>query len=417
MIARPRVGDYDPHVTTPPLTDDFALAARATPLAPLIAAEIAREGPITFARFMALALGHTEHGYYPRAGLQWGAAGDFETAPEVHPIFGYLWARQVEECWERLGRPTPFALVEVGAGSGAFAEAVLTWLRERAPDCFAALRMTVLDGSPRRVEEQRQRLAAHGFEAKHVEHTLLDDWLARDVPVTGVLISNELFDALPVHLVERRDGVLHEWHVMLGAAGAFTLELLPPSTPALAAHFEALGVWPGEGCRAEVSLAAPALIQHLAARLARGYIVCIDYGHDAATLYASWRRMGTLMAFRAHSPQPDPLALPGLTDLTAHVDLTALGVAAVTAGYEVAPHVSQAEALTALGIGDALEAARARAAEDLGAYASARRAAETLLDPAGLGRIRVLVAAKGAPLDLRCFVPLGSPRPKGRSAW
>ncbi len=412
-MARPRAGDYDPRVTTSPPTDDFALAARATPLAPLIAAEIAREGPITFARFMALALGHTEHGYYPRAGLQWGAAGDFETAPEVHPIFGYLWARQVEECWEHLGRPAPFALVEVGAGSGSFAEAMLTWLRERAPDCFAALRMTVLDGSPRRVEEQRQRLAPHAVEAQpeqHVDHALLDDWLARDEPLTGVLISNELFDALPVHLVEQRDGVLHEWHVVLGAAGAFTLDLLPASTPELAAHFEALGVWPGEGCRAEVSLAAPELMQRLAARLARGYIVSIDYGHDAAALYARWRRMGTLMAFRAHSPQPDPLALPGLTDLTAHVDLTALAAAAVSAGCEVAPHVSQAEALTALGIGDALEAARARAAEDLGAYASARRAAETLLDPAGLGRIRVLVAAKGAPLDLRCLAPLDPPR-------
>lgn len=392
-------------MTTSPPPDDFALAARATPLAPLIAAEIGREGPITFARFMALALGHTEHGYYPRAGLQWGAAGDFETAPEVHPIFGYLWARQVEACWERLGRPAPFALVEVGAGSGAFAEAMLTWLRERAPDCFAALHMTVLDGSPRRVQEQRDRLAAQGFETGRVEHALLDDWLARDETVTGVLISNELFDALPVHLVERRDGVLHEWHVTTTASGAFAFELLPPSTPALAAHFEALGVWPGDGCRAEVSLDAPALMQQLTARLARGYVVSIDYGHDAATLYASWRRMGTLMAFRAHSPQPDPLALPGLTDLTAHVDLTALANAATSAGCEVAAHVSQAEALAALGIGDALEAARARAAEDVGAYASARRAVETLLEPAGLGRIRVLVAVKDAPLDLRCLQP------------
>lgn len=397
------------------MTDDFALAARATPLAPLIAAEIAREGPMTFARFMALALGHPEHGYYGRAGLSWGAVGDFESSPEVHPIFGYLWARQVQECWERLGRPVPFGVVEVGAGSGAFAEAMLTWLRERAPDCFAALHMTVLDGHARRVEEQRTRLAGHAFGAGRVEHTLLDEWLARDEPVTGVLISNELFDALPVHLVERREGALQEWHVGADASGALTLELRPPSTPALSAHFEALGVWPGEGCRAEVSLEAPVLMRGLAERLARGYIVSIDYGHDAATLYASWRRMGTLMAFRAHSPQPDPLALPGLTDLTAHVDLTALAAAATDAGYEVAPHVSQAEALSALGIGDALEAARARAAEDLGAYASARRAAETLLDPAGLGRIRVLVAAKGAPLDLRCLVPIQGdlPRPRG----
>ena len=133
---------------------------------------------------------------------------------------------------------------------------------------------------------------------------------------------------------------------------------------------------------------------------------CRAYGHAAATLYASWRRMGTLMAFRGHSPQPDPLAAPGLTDLTAHVDFTTLARAAEAAGCTVAPHVSQAEALVALGIGENLEAARARAATDLAAYANARRAAETLLDSTGLGRIRVLVAAKGAPLDLSCLASI-----------
>nr|HRC62494.1 SAM-dependent methyltransferase [Dehalococcoidia bacterium] len=110
---------------TTPAHDDFALANRATPLTPVIAAEIAERGPMTFARFMSLALGHPEHGYYSRPDLAWGAAGDFETSPEVHPVFGYLWARQILECWERLGRPTEFALVEPGAGSGAFAVATL----------------------------------------------------------------------------------------------------------------------------------------------------------------------------------------------------------------------------------------------------------------------------------------------------
>ena len=222
--------------------------------------------------------------------------------------------------------------------------------------------------------------------------------------MTGVVISNELFDALPVHLVERRDGTLYEWYVTVDASGALVLELGRASTAALEAHFEALGVWPGDGSRAEVSLAAPALMQRLAARMERGYVLTIDYGYDAATLYASWRRMGTLMAFRNHSPQPDPLALPGLTDLTAHVDLTSLAAAARAEGFEVAPPTSQTEALVALGIGEALEAARQRAEADFGGYATARRATETLLDPTGLGRIRVLAAAKGAPLEgLACL--------------
>jgi len=384
--------------------DDFALAERETPLLPIVLEEIERAGGrITFARFMALALGHPEHGYYAREDLRWGAEGDFETSPEVHPIFGYLWARQIEECWELLGRPAPFDLVEVGAGSGAFSRSMLTWLRERAPGCFETARPVLLDGHPRRLEGQRAALASAGLEA---QHALLGDWLTEDTRVEGVIISNELFDAFPVHIVERRGHTLHEWHVTVEDGGlAFVLG--DASTPALAAYFEALGLEPGEGCRAEVSLDAIEGMRALDARLGRGYLATIDYGYEAAELYASWRRMGTLMAFRNHSPQPNPLARPGRTDLTAHVDFTSLAAAA--SGCASARLTTQAEALVALGLGEALEAARERMGEDLAAFASARRAADTLVEPAGLGRIRVLMQAKDAPLEgLRCLAsPLG----------
>lgn len=391
-----------------PPFDDFALAERSTPLAPVVERAIeAVGGRITFARFMELALGHPEHGYYARAGLRWGREGDFETSPEVHPVFGYLWARQILECWERLGSPPAFHLVEPGAGSGAFAVAYLTWLRERAPECFAAARPVLLDGHPRRVEDQRAALSAAGLEAEHV---LFEDWLTRSDSVTGVVISNELFDAFPAHLVERRGDVLHEWYVVRNRAGGLAFELGEASTPGIGAYFERLGLLPGDKCRAEVSLAAVEGMRAIAERLARGYLLTIDYGYDASELYAPWRRMGTLMAFRNHSPQPDPLARPGLTDLTYHVDLTSLAAAAVEAGFVSAPPVSQAEALVSLGIGEALEASRQRMGEDLAQFASARRAVDTLLDPAGLGRIRVLAQAKGAPLEeLRCLRATGLP--------
>ena len=388
-------------MSAPPAPDDFALAQAATPLAPIIDAEIAAAGGrITFARFMALALGHPEHGYYARPGLAWGRDGDYETSPEVHPVFGYLWARQVAECWERLGSPAAFDLVEPGAGSGAFMASMLDWLRARAPECHAAARVTVLDGHPRRVEEQRAALAERGHD---VCAALLADWLAEPDPVEGVVISNELFDAFPVHLVERRGDELREWHVVRGDGG-LALELGELSTPDLAAYFARLGVEPGEGCRAEVSLAAVDAMRALAARVGRGYIVTIDYGYEAERLYAPWRRMGTLMAFRDHSPQPDPLAHPGRTDLTAHVDLTSLTAAAAESGLTSAPPVSQTEALIALGIGAQLDAARTRAPSDLAAYATARAGSETLLDPAGLGRVRVVVMGKGVGVDgLMCL--------------
>ncbi|MEE8336575.1 MAG: SAM-dependent methyltransferase [Dehalococcoidia bacterium] len=394
-------------MTTPPETapdatppDDFALAAQATPLARVIAQELeAASGRITFERYMALALGHPEHGYYSRELVAWGADGDYETSPEVHSIFGYLWARQIAQCWELLDRPDRFDVVEPGAGSGRFAVDVLTWLRERAPGCFAATRMTLLDGHPHRAAQQRRRLDGAGLAA---EYASVEGWTAAEKPLTGVLISNEFFDALPVHIVERRGETLMEWYVTAGEEGGFAFDLGPASTPALAAYFDRLGLQPGEGCRAEVSLAAPQVIGRLTARFERGYAITIDYGKAADDLYAPWRRMGTLMAFRNHSPQPDPLASPGLLDLTAHIDLSTLAAAAE--GFTSAPPVAQAEALTALGIGDALTAARERAGEDLARFAADRRAAETLLDPAELGRIRVLVQAKGATLDgLHCL--------------
>ena len=383
--------------------DDLALAERETPLAPVVRAAIASAGGrITFADYMALALGHPEHGYYAREGLRWGAEGDFETSPEVHPIFGFLWARQVLECWERLGRPAPFALVEPGAGSGAFAAALLTWLRERAPACFAAARPVLLDASPRRLEEQRAALARRRLTA---EHARFDDWAGGDEALIGVAISNEFFDALPAHLVERRGDALVEWYVESAPAGGLRFVDGPPSTPALAERLARLGVALGDGCRAEVSLAATDAMARVARRFARGYVLTIDYGHEARDLYASWRRAGTLMAYRAHSPQPDPLAAPGLVDLTYHVDFTSLAAAA--ADWEAAPTVSQAEALTALGLAEALRVAGARAARDVARYGAERRAAETLTDMGGLGRIRVLALAKDAPLaGLRCLAPL-----------
>ncbi len=383
------------------LADEFALATQ-TPLLPLLIERIeAAGGRITFADFMAQALGHPDHGYYSQPGLRWGRDGDYETSPEVHPIFGYLWARQVLECWQRLGEPSSFALVEVGCGSGASMRAMLTWLRARAPLCFAAVRPVMLDGHPNRLADQRVHLAGAGFE---VEHALTAHWLALPERVTGVVISNEFFDALPVHLV-RRDGETFVEQYVAYEDGALRFIDGPPSAPAIEAYFARLGLQPGDGALAEVGLAASEAMRTLASSVERGYVLSIDYGYPARDLYASWRRQGTLMAFRRHSPQPDPLAEPGRLDLTVHVDFTSLAAAAE--GFEAAPLVSQAEALMALGLGDALRTASQRAAADAQRFAADRRAAEVLCEPEGLGRIRVLALAKDAPLDgLRCLTPV-----------
>ena len=396
-------------VTTTPPADDFALAAQSTPLARFVLDAIDEAGGrITFAQFMALALGHPEHGYYSRTDLAWGARGDYETSPEVHPIFGYLWARQIEECWQRLDHPPRFDLIEIGAGSGAFSVAMLTWLRARAPECFAAVRPVLLDGHPNRLAAQRAAIEDAGL---HAEHALLDDWLAAPERVTGVVVSNEFFDALPVHLVTRRGDApvaWSEWHVARDPHNTDALTFVEdaPSTPDLAATFARLDLLPGDGARAEVGLAAVDAMRRIASKIERGYVLTIDYGYESRELYASWRREGTLMAFRAHSPVPNPLSEPGRTDITYHVDLTSLAAAALESGdgWHAAPLTSQAEALTVLGLPDALRAAESRAHEDALRFLTDRRAAETLTDPTGLGRIRVLALARHADLDgLACL--------------
>ena len=394
MTASPEASsDLEPNADDFALADEFALATQ-TPLLPLLVAKIGTpSGRITFAEFMAEALGHPEHGYYSRAGIAWGRDGDYETSPEVHPIFGYLWARQMLECWERLGAPATFALVEVGCGSGAFMRSMLTWLRVRAPRCFTAVRPVMLDGHANRLADQRAALAGSGFE---VEHALTSEWLARGERVTGVVISNEFFDALPVHLVRRKGERLVEQYVTV-EDGVLAFVDGEPSTPAIEAYFARLGLLPGEGALAEVGIAAAEAMRAITSKVERGYVLSIDYGYPARDLYASWRRQGTLMAFRRHSPQPDPFAEPGRLDLTVHVDFTSLAAAAE--GFEVAPLTSQAEALMALGLGEALRTASQRAVADAQRFASDRRAAEVLCEPEGLGRIRVLALAKGVPLD------------------
>src|SRR5690606_24937703 len=162
-------------------------------------------------------------------------------------------------------------------------------------------------------------------------HALTEDWLTREGTTTGIVISNEFFDALPIHLVERVGDDLREAYVTT-EGGRLALELGDLSTSEVSAYFARLGLLPGEGARAEVGIAARTAMQRIAARIERGYILTIDYGYEARDLYASWRTQGTLMAFRAHSPQPDPLDQPGLTDLTYHVDFTSLAAAAVSTG-------------------------------------------------------------------------------------
>ncbi|HEY8491521.1 MAG TPA: SAM-dependent methyltransferase [Dehalococcoidia bacterium] len=367
--------------------DEFAPTTESPALVDAIRQEIRTGGPIPFRRFMELALYHPQHGYYSGDRAPMGRHADYVTSPELHPIFGALVGRQAAEMWEALGRPPRFDVVELGPGTGALARDLLRWARAR-PDFLAALRYRLVERSAPLRERQRRTVA----EAEPDPDRAV--WEAEETlapgSVTGCILSNELVDAFPVHLVEVHGGRLQEVYVTW-EGGRFRETLGEPSTPELEAYFRWVGVRPAEGNRAEVNLAAPRWMRWAGGLLARGFVLTFDYGYEAAELYAPWRRAGTLLCFYRHAATDDPYRRVGRQDITAHVDFTALTLAGREAGLEPLGLTTQAAFLSALGIGEALRSPGLELEE----FFARRRAVADLIDPAGLGRIRVLVQAKG----------------------
>jgi len=368
--------------------DEFAAAIESEALKEAIIDRIQAQGPIPFRDFMEMALYHPQLGYYCSHREKMGREGDYLTSPEVSPIFGYLLGRQLRQMWQAMGCPLRFDLVEMGAGSGALACDILAWARRHAPNFGQALSYHIVEVSESLADRQRRRLRA-------LDPTLTAvSWhLALPQGIQGCLLSNELVDSFPVHRLALQAGQLSEVHV--GWDGhRFVEELRPPSTPALRDYFRRLNRLPGEGCYAEVNLQAVEWMAAVARALTRGFVLTFDYGCQAQDLYAPWRRDGTLLCFYRHSPSSDPYVRIGRQDMTSHVDFTSLVRVGREQGLELVGIVSQAEFLANLGIAQALRLPP-EGPLALEAYMARRRAVTELVDPAGLGRIRVMVQEKG----------------------
>lgn len=395
-----------------------------TDLTAIIADDITRYGPMTFARFMALALYHPTLGYYNGGGQgrePIGWSGDYFTSGDVHPLWGWALARQLHQMWELLGRPTRFDVVEPGAGRGLLARETWRYALARTPEWAAALRYTLVDRSApdsplcqareRRLLNELSALAIPDGGIRWAD-TLAD--AASDGTITGCVVANELVDALPVHIVEHSGGELREVYVTLDErTGALAEVLGPPSTPEIAGYLDAYRIpwrrYP-DGWRAEICLEAIAWMREVAVILRRGFTLIIDYGDIARRLYTPERRRGTLAVYARHQMGERPLARPGGRDLTAHVNFTALIEAGRTGGLRLAGLTTQSELMRRLGVVEEMEALGARlypAADterhtdrgqaDLLRRMSLRGAVSTLLDSRGLGGFRVLAQQRGVP--------------------
>ena len=377
-------------------SSELSPADRSAELVALIRAEI--EGApgrrITFARFMERALYEPELGYYRQLADRPTDAGDFLTAPETHAIFGWTIARRIEQMWADLGEPNPFGLVEYGAGSGTLAIAILEGLRRHGSSrLLEAIRYEPIEANQYRLADLRRR-----FEESGLADRLAPPGSPSDgpLPVTGVLLANEFLDALPVHRVVIRGGELRE--LFVAWRERFVEIVAAPSTPELARRLADDGLEMGrlaEGQVAEISLGLEPWLDDVAARLARGYVVAIDYGYPAAELYGPRRLAGTLLGYRGHRLEQNTFTDPGLIDLTAHVDFTALQFLGERRGLRSVAFATQSEFLVASGLElelRALQESPETTAED---YLRARSGIVRMLDPRYMGRFRVITLERG----------------------
>ena len=369
-------------MSLPTPTSDALAASHA--LQRLIAAEIERCGPLPFDRYMELALYAPDLGYYSGGAAKLGKDGDFTTAPEITPLFGAALARVAAAIMAQ----SASRILEFGAGTGRLARDILSELAA-AGVAVESYAIVELSGELR----ARQERALRDFPQVY----WLDDFPAA---FDGVVIGNEVLDAMPVSLVTRSPAGWSELHVVI-RDGRFAFQEAPAGAPLLAQiarQIPAAASLP-VGYVTEVHGVACGFMASLARMLCAGRAgaaILLDYGFPAHEYYLEQRAAGTLMCHYRHHAHADPFYLPGLQDITAHLDFTALAVAAQDGGLEVLGYASQAAFLIGAGIGELLLRTDP---QDAAAYLPQANAVQKLLSPAEMGELfKVLVVGRAVAL-------------------
>ncbi len=374
----------------------------------VIVQRIRSSGPLPFALYADLALYHPTLGYYSRAARRSGRAGDFHTSVDLGPLFGELLASQFAEMWRLVTTESPssttFDLVEAAAGSGRLARDVLDAAVANDPAFYDAVRVRLVERSAAARDAHATTLGPHAAKLLGSDPDLAGD-------TTGVIFANELLDALPPNVVMMTDDGLREVYVDIDDHSGQLVERLGPlSSGEVEAHIDRWGIRLEPGWRAEISPAAVTWVRRAAGTLTRGFLLLIDYGHDADELYSAAHAAGTLTTYHRHrvAVGPDPaipawLVDPGDRDISAHVDLTAVRHTAERAGLQTIGVLDQTYFLLGLGAADHVAA---RVGDGGVAGLKRRLALKSLLMPGGLGSThKVLVFGRG----------VGTPRLSGCS--
>jgi len=359
----------------------------ARALTELLAKRIRAGGPIPFAEFMRECLYHPVHGYYSRTNAV--RFGDYYTSVDVHPIFGRLLARQFAEMWELMGSPRPFVVAESAAGVGRLAGHILDFSAQALPDFYAALEYVTVERSGARRAEHETRLASHAVAGRVSSASEIPGAIS-----AGCVFSNELLDALPAHRVVMDRGAMREIYV--GFDGARFIDVIEKaSMPALEQYFVEQGITLEDGQQAEVCFEAGDWIEGAGRALERGFVLTIDYGHEARILYGEHHNRGTLLAYRDHTVSENLLDAPGEQDLTSHVNFTAVDLRGRQAGLVRTGLVTQSQFLVALGRGNEFADLYEPAQTEMEKL-RARLLLKNLIHPEGLGeKFQVLIQHKG----------------------
>lgn len=361
-------------------------------LAERILERIRREGPITFCEWMRMALYDEREGYYYRTDRQrWGRAGDYRTSPERSPLFAATFASYFARLYEQLGRPSEWTIVEAGAGDGQFSIEVLKTLQNDFPSVFSATRYVIDEASPHSRSVVRERMQPFEDFGGRVEFMTLDD-----VEVDpGIVFSNELLDAFPVHRVVMQQGQLKEIYVTSGPDDDFQWTVDAPSTMRLADYFIQSQIQLAEGRVAEVNLEIEDWLTKVSRKLHAGYLITVDYGATAEELYCSaGREQGTLRSFYQHQLVDDVLLRPGEQDLTATVDWSLVQRIGKTLGLEIVEFERQDKFLLAAGLLNQLEVETQKCEGEADKLRLSTTAREMILPDGMAAHFQVLVQKK-----------------------
>lgn len=316
--------------------------------------KIKSEGPISFETFMEMALYYPELGYYMRDSAKIGRTGDFYTSSHLHPIFGAMIGRQMEEMWDIMGRPDVFNIVEMGAGMGYLAKDVLGYLQQSAvsyqqsgkeKDVLRHLKYTIVELNPSIKVSQEQLLSGFMDKVKWVSD------LKEMEPVAGCFLTNELLDAFPVRLVEM-DDELKEIYVSVESDELIELKLCCSDN--IKNYFKEYSITLPNGYRTEVNLKINEWLKEVSSKLSEGFVLTIDYGYPAWDYYSEERSRGTLLCYYQHQVNENPYQNVGEQDITAHVNFSALKKWGEETGMKTLGFCPQGTYLVSLGIDEVI---------------------------------------------------------------